>query len=575
MISDAWANDLIDLLRTLPGGGGADELVASWERHAARPSPVVTVFGAYNTGKSSLLKRFLVDDGRNVPEWLIVKASKTTFEVNETEAFGCVLRDTPGIAGGAAAHDAQAQEALALSDGFFVTLMPQLLTADKDHVLALLSGRLFREGGLGWPASAVRIVVGRIDAMGVDASYDPEEFAQLILRKKAELLSLLASAGLDPSSFEIHFVAADPDGAIGNSEASRRSYDSGRAWDSVAALEASLAATSATLATLRCAAHHRFLCLAGNQAMIDIDGEIRREQVAWAEARTVSERGQLVLAELNALVKAARDELEGVVHEELFSVRRGAFGGGKEFEEQLRSRVVDALERWANRHDHQLERLAAELGADLKLRSSRPGSAALRDFFDGIGAGDSAPSSKSRTIPNLKRSADILRAGVEAAHQIHIRMPIADARKELRRLAKVEDAALHFSRKSGFANEVQRTAAARYVAAYDGLAAALPVILDFGSIVLDERRERQGERARAERRERLRTEVETTARRMAQIYFDGDRERDVEGWSSGANDLRGQIHRHFATYTAIASSIGVVLAQLEEQRKQLAALLTR
>src|SRR5437867_870606 len=100
---------------TLPGGVGAD-MRARWDAHAKREGVVVTLFGPYDSGKSSLLKRLLVDDGRTMPDWLTVSGRRETFELQEVVLLGIVIRDTPGIAGGNEQHEVVAREALLLTD---------------------------------------------------------------------------------------------------------------------------------------------------------------------------------------------------------------------------------------------------------------------------------------------------------------------------------------------------------------------------------------------------------------------------------------------------------------------------
>src|SRR5437899_2898593 len=86
---------LLEILQELPGV--AEEVVRDVRAYAQRTLPVVTLVGAYDSGKSSLIKRILADDGRDVPAWLTISARRETFDVNECEALGCTLRDTPGF----------------------------------------------------------------------------------------------------------------------------------------------------------------------------------------------------------------------------------------------------------------------------------------------------------------------------------------------------------------------------------------------------------------------------------------------------------------------------------------------
>jgi putative ribosome biogenesis GTPase RsgA len=57
----------------------------------------VTFFGAFDCGKSSLLRRLLVDDDIAVPDWLTISARHETFAASDIRYRGAILRDTPGV----------------------------------------------------------------------------------------------------------------------------------------------------------------------------------------------------------------------------------------------------------------------------------------------------------------------------------------------------------------------------------------------------------------------------------------------------------------------------------------------
>jgi predicted GTPase len=135
-------------VRGVAGQPATDELEAQWSEHAARRAPVVTLFGSYDSGKSTLLKRLLVDAGVTVPDWLTIAARRDTFEVNEVKAMGCWFRDTPGIASGSVEHERAAREALTTTDVILIVFPPQLITGDREAILAVVAGEIFRTGGI-------------------------------------------------------------------------------------------------------------------------------------------------------------------------------------------------------------------------------------------------------------------------------------------------------------------------------------------------------------------------------------------------------------------------------------------
>jgi len=137
-----WCDDAWAVVKEIPGALGA-ELRMRWEAHSSRDQVVVTFFGPYDSGKSSLLKRLLVDEGKPLPDWLTVSGRRETFEPKEVSVSGLSVRDTPGIAGGNELHEAIAKEALLLSDAIALVLPPQLVTSDRDSLIAVLNGRRF------------------------------------------------------------------------------------------------------------------------------------------------------------------------------------------------------------------------------------------------------------------------------------------------------------------------------------------------------------------------------------------------------------------------------------------------
>ena len=85
--------------RVLSGLPAAPEAVASqrrrWEDLRQSDKLTTVIFGAYDAGKSTLLKRLLVEAGTAVPEWLTVSGRRETFEVLSVQSEGIVFVDTP------------------------------------------------------------------------------------------------------------------------------------------------------------------------------------------------------------------------------------------------------------------------------------------------------------------------------------------------------------------------------------------------------------------------------------------------------------------------------------------------
>jgi len=136
---DRWVGDVTRCVRDIAGEWAA-EAGADWDRHCARPRVCVTVYGSYDSGKSSLLKRFLVTDGTPVPDWLIIGAKPTSDAIDEVDSGGLTWIDTPGFAAGNDQHETLAHRSIVLTDALLVVLPPQMLNTDIGRITGLVDG---------------------------------------------------------------------------------------------------------------------------------------------------------------------------------------------------------------------------------------------------------------------------------------------------------------------------------------------------------------------------------------------------------------------------------------------------
>ena len=88
------------------------EFDAAWAAFSELDYLRVTVYGPYDAGKTTLIKRLLIEDGTLVPGWLAISGRPETMKTAEAESGGIGYVDTPGTAGPSAEHDRQAEDAL-------------------------------------------------------------------------------------------------------------------------------------------------------------------------------------------------------------------------------------------------------------------------------------------------------------------------------------------------------------------------------------------------------------------------------------------------------------------------------
>lgn len=328
--------------------------------------PVVSLFGAYDAGKSTLLKRLLVEAGVDVPSWLTVSARRETFEANDVEAYGCILRDTPGIAAGSQEHEAFARNAVLGSDVMLLVMPPQLLTGDKATVLQLLSGTAFRKQGLASPASLL-VAIAKLDerADPIDDLSGYQNYANL---KRNEWSKLLTEEKLPLTSASVFALSADPFGDVGNDDApTPDDYRGGcRAWDGVGDLVLALEALPTQLSELRRSAQIRRLCFTMTQCLEKLTHQRAGMELARAEAEQQGKWGKEFSSRKALQQQVAQDELSRNVEEQITS-----FNTTQSTDvEVLRQRLQRVFEAWLSRQRGDLSKLIEESNAELIERPS-------------------------------------------------------------------------------------------------------------------------------------------------------------------------------------------------------------
>ncbi|MEX0745349.1 MAG: GTPase [Phycisphaeraceae bacterium] len=202
-----------------------------------RSRPTMTVVGDFSAGKSSFIKRLLVELTGSSPESLAIRADPTTSEVQRYELAGFDLVDTPGFQSGRNQHDVRALAGVETSTLVIALFQVNLLIGDASQLEGIIKGTATTAGA--WPR--VLCIINRCDEIGVDPEHAVDEYFSRVDRKKTELHAALSSRGVDVDHTHIHGLASDPFGAVGPQwPATRAHYQSHRAWDGVAALAEAL-----------------------------------------------------------------------------------------------------------------------------------------------------------------------------------------------------------------------------------------------------------------------------------------------------------------------------------------------
>ncbi|WP_170292420.1 GTPase [Mycolicibacterium grossiae] len=361
-------------LDSVPGGKLGQDADGQWQRLASVSEPVVTVYGAYDTGKSSLLRRILVDSEVDVPEWLTISARHETFEVNEVTAAGCRLRDTPGFVAGA--DDARADmntrlanAAVDLTDVAVVTVTPQLATAEFPALQELVR----RD----WAPGSLWFVISRFDEAGVDPESDLDGYRVRGGRKTEELRRAL-ELDEDVPVYVVSQDFAQMAGADRNPDP--QIWDDFRSWDGIAELRDALANLGSRRgSSLRAAAAQRFW----RQSVADALEGLRAELATYLDHQTFSEEGlrlrQSWLAQLDALKNSADADLRGRISETI-----GQAIDDQRDSDAIQNSLQATIEFWYGLQERNVEKLLRSVDDTVALERQRPSWTQLEELADSI-----------------------------------------------------------------------------------------------------------------------------------------------------------------------------------------------
>jgi predicted GTPase len=192
--------------------------------------PRIHLVGDYNSGKTSFIKRLLVDAGIPLDEKLEVRANPTTETVKEYEWDDIILLDSPGFQSGEDGHTASAMNSIPDASAVIYLFQPNLILGNDEGLIAVLRGDPLL--GIVPKKDRTFFIVNRADELGVDPEDDSEAYRKLAERKTVELSLALASRNITVDQSSILCMASDPYGLVGNrTDADSSAYDLHRDWD--------------------------------------------------------------------------------------------------------------------------------------------------------------------------------------------------------------------------------------------------------------------------------------------------------------------------------------------------------
>jgi predicted GTPase len=199
----------------LAGDVAARQSLSELRELAAAP-PRVVVCGDYSAGKSSLIRRLLLEEGTAPPPNLTVAGGHETSVVGAYPYDGLLLVDTPGFQSGDDELAEVAREAVQDAALVIFVFSPSLLTGSPAALDAIVRGDPGR--GIVGKLDRTLFVINRCDELGVDPAESMDDYRLLCASRRRELAQVLRSRDLDVDDDDprVIAVAGDPYGHLGD-----------------------------------------------------------------------------------------------------------------------------------------------------------------------------------------------------------------------------------------------------------------------------------------------------------------------------------------------------------------------
>lgn len=336
----AWMRRVRKAVATIPQlQGDLKEL----EALAASRLPRLHVFGDYNAGKSSLIKRLLIESRAVLPDTLEVRADPTTSTVVAYPWEGVLLVDSPGLQSRREEDNVLALSSFAEASFMFFVLQPSLLGSTLDTICPILLGDDTR--GIEPKMERAIFIIGRSDELGPDPEDDIQEYKRACSRKRRELVRALERRGVRVPDEHVLCVAADPYGRVGaRTNVAPGEYDRARAWDGVEGL---IAAVRGISAGAKRAAVARSVLDAGVMRLTRCLAEVQAEYGhVTLQLKTLKELARLLemaASEGTRLEKHIVGKLDRLLDEATEGLIADALGAANEVELQ---QAASSLEKW-------------------------------------------------------------------------------------------------------------------------------------------------------------------------------------------------------------------------------------
>ena len=189
-----------------------------------------SLYGDWNTGKTSFIKRLLIESQQTISESLEIRHNPTTIKIHEYEWEEILLVDNPGFQSTRVEDTNRALSSLPDATAILYLMSAKLITGDFSTIDLILQGN--EEEGILPKLERTFFIINRTDELGIDPSQSPEEYERLCKRKQEELILAFKSWGVEISAQQIFFMSSDPYHLVDHQQEVNLSYfEPYRSWD--------------------------------------------------------------------------------------------------------------------------------------------------------------------------------------------------------------------------------------------------------------------------------------------------------------------------------------------------------
>jgi hypothetical protein len=433
---NGWLAKAWDLLTRMADGEiWLKDAKDRWDAYQHRCRPFVVIFGTYDAGKSSLLKRLLLDDGKPVPGWLTISGRRETFTIDEAECLGLDFADSPGLAGGNSLHEEKVLNSLLLADAYLWVLPPQLVTSGKDLFMKILTGQSFSPRLAPSAMTSVTIAaICRMDEAGIDPESNIEDYHDLCGRKVAELRSALNALGVSNELRGIFTVCADPfQNVVSLSDIDKSVYDFGRKWDGIDALQAALLKLLTDREALRLRANIRSTAHTLEKAHVWATNLKDENQAKCDMCGQEISRIDTFLNRLESLVSKVQSDLGRRINEITFALCMQDNRLGEDHVKQANAEINTAICEWEKGTYEELDCLVRSFDEEIANRVASPAFQQWLDKKDTEMGRSEPPSSvgQKKYGPMIDKAQSAFELGIREVYKLKYRETLEETLKKL------------------------------------------------------------------------------------------------------------------------------------------------